>query len=205
MRLWSEKILPRLMHSCMSAERHAMYRADAVLHAKGNVLEIGFGSGLNLAYYGKEGSRVTGLEPNPGMRRIAVRTMHEYSFPVTLLAGTAEEMPFENGEFDSIVSTWTLCSIRNLESALQECRRALKPGGEFLFYEHGLAPDPILQKKQHRWSKITPYLFDGCRVDRPMDKLIGSAGFEITSLKNFFMPAVPQTEGYMFAGIAIKS
>lgn len=188
----------------MQAERHERYRARTVSRARGRVLELGFGTGLNLAHYPRAVSHVTGIEPNPGLRKLAVRTMHEYEFPVTLLDMSAERMGFDDGEFDSVVSTWTLCSIRNLDEALREVWRVLKPGGGFVFCEHGLAPDPELQKWQRRLSKITKHIFDGCTIDRQIAERIQAASLEIVELENFFGEGMPRTEGYIYMGMARK-
>lgn len=204
MSLWHEKLWPPLCHKAMQAERHERYRAKSVARAKGRVLEIGFGSGLNLAHYPDVVTHVTGIEPNPGLRKVAVRTMHEYAFPVTLLDMDAQRMGFDEGEFDTIVSTWTLCSIRNLDQALAEVRRVLKLNGEFIFFEHGLAPDPDLQKWQHRLSKITKHIFDGCTIDRQIAERVAATGLEIVALENFFAEGMPRTEGYIYAGAARK-
>lgn len=204
MGLWREKLWPSLCHKAMQAERHERYRASSVVRAKGSVLEIGFGSGLNLAHYPSAVTQVTGIEPNPGLRRVAVRVMHEYSFPVTLLDMDAQRMSFDENEFDTVVSTWTLCSIRNLDAALAEVRRVLKPNGEFIFFEHGLAPDPELQKWQRRLSKVTKHVFDGCTVDKHIAERVSQAGLEIVELRNFFADGMPRTEGYIYAGAARK-
>lgn len=204
MSLWREKIWPSLCHKAMQAERHERYRAKSVERARGSVLEIGFGSGLNLAHYPNAVTKVTGIEPNPGLRKVAVKVMHEYAFPVTLLNMDAQRLGFDNGEFDTVVSTWTLCSIRDLGAALSEARRVLKPNGEFIFFEHGLAPDPELQKWQRRISKITKHIFDGCTIDRQIANHLTHAGFEIIALENFFAEGMPRTEGYIYAGAARK-
>lgn len=204
MSLWREKLWPSLCHKAMQAERHVRYRAKSVARAQGKVLEIGFGSGLNLEYFPDAVTHVTGIEPNPGLRKVAVKTMHEYLFPVTLLDMDAQRMGFDEGEFDTVVSTWTLCSIQNLDQALAEVRRVLKPNGEFVFFEHGLAPDLDLQKWQRRLSKITKHIFDGCTIDKQIAERIAAAGLEIVALENFFAEGMPRTEGYIYAGAARK-
>ncbi|MCB9357764.1 MAG: class I SAM-dependent methyltransferase [Calditrichaeota bacterium] len=205
MGLWRETLWPRLCHKAMQAERHARYRSASLERARGAILEIGFGSGLNLPYYPQSVTSVVGIEPNPGLRKVAVRTMHEQHFPVTLLDMNAEKLSFHEGEFDCVVSTWTLCSIQNLDQALSEVRRVLKPGGEFIFFEHGLAPDPDLQKWQRRLSRVTKHIFDGCTVDKQIAERIQGAGLDIVSLDNFFIPNVPRSEGYIYAGAARKA
>ncbi len=204
MGLWRDSLWPRLCHRAMRAARHERYRAVSVERAHGNVLEIGFGSGLNLPHYSNEVRSVVGIEPNPGLRRIAVKAIHESLLPVTLLDMQAESLSFDDQEFDCVVSTWTLCSIRQIDRALSEVLRVLKPGGEFVFFEHGLAPDPELQKWQRRISRVTKYLFDGCTIDRQIAGYIKSSGLEIVHLENFFAQGIPRSEGYIYAGVARK-
>ncbi|MBK6767360.1 MAG: class I SAM-dependent methyltransferase [bacterium] len=204
MGIWRDRLWPSLCHKAMQAARHERHRASSVVRAQGRVLEIGFGTGLNLAHYPASVTHVTGIEPNPGLRKLAVRTMHEYEFPVTLLDMNAERLLFDEGEFDTVVSTWTLCSIRDLDRALAETRRVLKPGGEFIFFEHGLAPDPDLQKWQRRISRVTKHIFDGCTIDRQIADRVAAAGLEIVTLNNFFAEGVPRSEGYIYAGAARK-
>lgn len=205
MSLYRERILPYFLHRGMAAERHEKYRKDVVASAHGKVLEIGFGSGLNLAHYSKNVTHVTGIEPNPGMRKYAVKLAHEYEFPVTLLDMDAQRLGFEDGEFDTVVSTWTMCSIPDLHRALLEAKRVLKPGGELLFIEHGLAPDPKLQKWQHLATKFSKVLFDGCHANRNISDFVVRAGFDVTRLDNFFAPGMPKSGGYMYSGSARKT
>ncbi len=188
----------------MKAGRHERYRAKSVERARGSVLEIGFGSGLNLAHYPDSVTLVTGIEPNPGLRRVAVKTMHEYHFPVTLLDMNAQRLGFDNGEFDTVVSTWTMCSILDLDCALDEVKRVLKPGGELLFFEHGLAPDVNVQKWQHRMTWFSRRIFDGCHANRMISEYVTRAGFEFSRLDTFYAPDMPKTGGYMYQGVARK-
>ncbi|MCB1060006.1 MAG: class I SAM-dependent methyltransferase [Calditrichaeota bacterium] len=205
MALYRERILPYFLHRGMAGERFDQYRNDVVATARGNVLEIGFGSGLNLAHYPNLVEKVTGIEPNPGMRKWAVRTMHEYEFPVTLLDMDAQRLGFDDGEFDTVVSTWTMCSIPNLHLALSEAMRVLKPGGQLLFIEHGLSPEPKLQKWQNMATPFSQILFDGCHTNRMISEFITQAGFSLDGLKNFFLPGFPKVGGYIYQGIARKS
>jgi len=202
---YREKILPHFLHRGLAAERHERYRQRAVAHARGSVLELGFGSGLNLRHLSREVKHVTGIEPNPGMRKIAVKFAHEYEFPVTLLDMDAQRMGFDDEEFDVVLSTWTMCSIPDLPRALAEAKRVLKTGGELQFIEHGLAPDKSVQKWQHRLTPFSKVLFDGCHTDRMIADFVLDAGFEMLSLENFYAEGMPKSGGYMFLGRAIKS
>jgi len=189
----------------MQADRLERHRKKSVERARGSVLEIGFGSGLNLMHYPAAVTSVTGIEPNPGLRKVAVKTMHEYVFSVTLLDMDAQQLGFDDNAFDTVVSTWTLCSIRNLDQALAEVKRVLKPNGEFVFFEHGLAPEPNIQKWQRRLSRVTKHVFDGCTVDKQIAERVSAAGLEIVALENFFAEGIPRTEGYIYAGAARKT
>ncbi len=204
MGIYREKILPHILHHGMAAERHARFRKETVLTARGSVLEIGFGSGLNLKYYSDAVTTVTGIETNPGMRKYAVKLAHEYEFPVHLLDMDAQRLGFDNGEFDTLVSTWTMCSILDLDRALDEAKRVLKPGGELLFIEHGLAPDLNVQKWQHRLTWFSRRIFDGCHANRKISDYVSRAGFELTKLETFYAPDMPKSGGYMYQGIARK-
>ncbi len=204
MPFYRDKILPHILHRGMAAARHARFRKDTVATARGSVLEIGFGSGLNLKYYSDAVTTVTGIETNPGMRKYAVKLAHEYEFPVHLLDMDAQRLGFDDGEFDTVVSTWTMCSILDLDRALDEAKRVLKPGGELLFIEHGLAPDLNVQKWQHRLTWFSRRIFDGCHANRKISDFVSRAGFEWTKLDMFYAPDMPKSGGYMYQGRARK-
>ncbi|MBK6911052.1 MAG: class I SAM-dependent methyltransferase [bacterium] len=205
MGFYREKILPRFLHRGLAAERHERYRAQAVAAARGRVLELGFGSGLNLKHLPADVTHVTGIEPNPGMRKIAVKLAHEYAFPVTLLDMDAQQLGFDDGEFDTVLSTWTMCSIPDLPRALAEAKRVLRRDGDLLFIEHGLASDRGVQKWQRRLTPVSKMLFDGCHTDRMISDFVRDAGFELVQLENFYAVGMPKSGGYMYMGRARKS
>lgn len=205
MAFYRERILPHFLHRGMAAERHEKLRSATVASACGNVLEIGFGSGLNLRHFSSAVTNVTGIETNPGMRKYAVKMAHEYEFPVTLLDMDAQRLGFDDGEFDTVVSTWTMCSLVDLDQALGEALRVLKPGGQLLFIEHGLSPDPDVQKWQHRVTWFSRRIFDGCHANRKISDYVARAGFEIEKLENYYAPTMPRSGGYMYQGIARKT
>jgi ubiquinone/menaquinone biosynthesis C-methylase UbiE len=156
---------------------------------------------LNLPLYGSAVTRVVGLDPSPELLRVASRRAADGVVPVSLLRGSAEHVPFADAVFDTIVMTWTLCSIPNAMAALTEMRRVLRPGGRLIFVEHGLSPEIRTARWQHR---LTPYwkrISGGCHLDRQMDDLIRSAGFEIDAVETGYLKG-PKPWTFMYQGVA---
>lgn len=201
MSLYDRVVLPRLTHLVMRSSRLAEYRARLLAQAEGEVLEIGIGSGLNLPFYGAAVRRVVGVDPSPGLARLAERAIARAPMPVELLPVSAEALPLADASIDTAVSTWTLCSIPDPLRALREVRRVLKPGGRLLFVEHGLAPDAGVARWQHR---LTPYwrvCAGGCHLDRPVAALVEEAGFALCDLEVGYMPG-PRVLTYLYEGRA---
>ena len=142
MGFYQERILPWLVHLSMRQRRLAPYRNRAVSNATGRVLEVGMGSGLNLPFYGDKVTEIIGLEPSAKLLAMANKAARKSQIPLRLVEGTAEAIPIENQSVDAVVTTWTMCSIPQIQSALLEMRRVLRPGGRLLFVEHGRAPEP---------------------------------------------------------------
>lgn len=186
----------------MSGPDFAEYRKQVLGEARGEVLEIGFGTGLNLAYYPRSVQKISTVDPNPGMNSLALKKIKASQIPVEQHIMSSEQLPFADGSFDTIVSTWTLCSIGNVEQALREIRRVLKPEGRFLFIEHGLSPDPKVQVWQHRLTPLQKRLAAGCHFDRNIKQLIEQQGFHFQSLKEFYVKDSPKYSGYMYQGSA---
>jgi ubiquinone/menaquinone biosynthesis C-methylase UbiE len=158
------------------------YRQRTIEIARGLVLEVGSGSGVNLPLYGPAVARVVGLDPSPELLRLASRRAADTVIPVSLLRASAEHLPLADAVFDTIVMTWTLCSIPNPIAALTDMRRVLRPGGRLIFVEHGLSPEIRTARWQH-W--LTPYwkrIGGGCHLDRKMDDIIRSVGFQISAV-----------------------
>src|SRR5690242_5336144 len=149
MGFYSRLILPRLLDLAMRNERLVGYREETVAAARGLVLEIGVGSGPNLPLYGPAVDRVYGIDPSPELLQRASKRLPEACVPVSLIRASADRLPFGDAGFDTLIITWTLCSIANPSAALAEMRRVLKPGGRLLFVEHGLAPDAGTVRWQH--------------------------------------------------------
>jgi ubiquinone/menaquinone biosynthesis C-methylase UbiE len=189
----------------MRSRHVAAERRLALAGAAGEVLEIGFGTGLNLPFY-PEG-RVTALaalEPNPGMTRLAHRGIAEASFPVALVAERAEALPFDAGRFDCVVSTWTLCSIPAPQRALAEVARVLKPGGRFLFLEHGLAERPRVRRWQRRLTPLQRRIADGCHLDRDFGALVEASDLALDRLERYRLDSLPTLASQLYRGEAIR-
>jgi ubiquinone/menaquinone biosynthesis C-methylase UbiE len=185
-------------------DRHlAPYRNRTLASADGLVLEIGAGSGLNFPCYAEGSDRVVALDPSLSLLRLAVRRCGEARVPVSLLRGSAEILPFADAVFDTVVTTWTLCSVADPLAALREARRVLKPGGRLLFVEHGLAPAPRIATWQHLLTPCWKAIAGGCHLDRRIDELIRAAGFRIESLDTGHMPG-PKPWTFMYQGSAVS-
>lgn len=188
----------------MSGPEVARYRQQVLGEARGEVLEIGFGTGLNLAYYPRTVQKINTADPNPGMNSLALKKIKASPIPVEQHLMSSEQLPFSDGTFDTVVSTWTLCSIADIEQALRELRRVLKPDGRFLFIEHGLSPEPKVQTWQRRLTPLQKRLLGGCHLDRNIKQLIESQGFRFQNLKEFYAEDFPKSSGYMYQGSAIQ-
>ncbi|MGD1854217.1 MAG: class I SAM-dependent methyltransferase [Leptolyngbyaceae cyanobacterium] len=203
MGLYSRLIFPRLLDLTMSGQELSQYRHSLLQSVRGNVLEIGFGTGLNIPHYGEGVTAITAIDPNEGMAAIAASRVDSSAIPITLKTASAEALPMDTAVFDAVVCTWTLCSIPNIEQALSEAYRVLKPGGKFFFIEHGLSPEQGVSTWQ-RW--ITPFqrrVADGCHLDRPMDALVKTV-FEHVEIDTFYATDLPKVMGYFYQGVAIK-
>lgn len=202
MGLYAKYVLPRLIDLGMRNKEATRLRAAWIPHARGEVLEIGFGSGLNLPYYSSGVLRVYGVDPSVELQRMARKRVGATYIPVKFLSQSAEEpLPLPNGSIDTAVITWTLCSIPNASLALQHVRRVLKTDGRLIFLEHGCSPDPRVASWQDRLTPIWKRFTGGCHLNRKIDALVSEAGFQITELKNFYLPGLrPMT--YMYQGFA---
>jgi ubiquinone/menaquinone biosynthesis C-methylase UbiE len=203
MSFYGDRILPHLIEMSMRQEHFAPYRRRTVGEARGRVLEIGVGSGLNLPFYAA-GTQVTGIDPSARLLSMAREAATDRSKAVELIEGTAEAIPLPEGTVDTVVTTWTLCSIPDHAKALSEVRRVLKPGGRLLFAEHGLAPEPGVVRWQDRLTPIWRRIGGGCHLNRPIDRLIASAGFEITALSTGYMKG-PKPMTFMYEGHARRA
>lgn len=201
MNVYDKWILPRLTDLVMRNKEATRYRSQLVPEACGTVLEIGVGSGLNLPYYGTAVSRLYGLDPSEELLQMARKKAGAALFPVEFLANTGEEIPLDDCCFDTIVTTWTLCTIPDPVKALKEMRRVLKPGGSLLFAEHGFAPDASVRSWQERLNPLWRRITGGCNLNRKMDELIRNSDFRIVQLDMAYAKGL-RPMSYIYSGRA---
>jgi len=201
MGFYEDRILPFLIHLAMRQRRLAAYRSRVIPAAEGRVLEIGMGSGLNLPFYTGKVQRVIGLDPSPKLLSMARKVLPRVTPSVEFVEGSAESVPLEDTSVDTVVTTWTLCSIPDAQRALREMRRVLKPGGRLLFVEHGLAPDPNVRWWQDRLTPVWKRLAGGCHLNRAIGALIENAGYQIERLETGYMRG-PKPMTFMHEGSA---
>jgi ubiquinone/menaquinone biosynthesis C-methylase UbiE len=200
MGLYERWLLPRLVDLAMRNKQATRYRKKLVPRATGRVLELGAGSGLNLPFYGRAVSRLYALEPSPTLIGMARGKLRE-DFPVEFLERSAEALPLPSGSIDTVVSTWTLCTIPDALKALREARRVLVPGGALIFVEHGHSPDPAVAAWQRRLDPLWTRIAGGCHLERPIARLVREAGFEILELENEYLEG-PRPFTYTYSGLA---
>ena len=205
MGFYAEQVFPRLMDWILGARRFQEYRREVLAQVGGAVLEIGFGTGLNLPHYPKTVSSLTALEPAILLPQTVTRRLSEGSLMVEMVRVSAEAMPFEAGRFDWVVSTWTLCSIPDAVAALREVCRVLKPGGRLVFLEHGRSDDARVAKLQDFFNPVQRLLGCGCNLNRPIGALIEQGGLKVKRLDRFLLPHVPRIAGEMYRGVAIPA
>lgn len=203
MGFYSDIVLPRLCDLAMRNKRLRPYRERAIGAAEGRVLEIGCGSGLNLPFYRPPANEILALEPAPKLVAMARRAPRP-DMPVTFLEGSAEAIPLNNRSVDTVVTTWTLCTIPQAATALAEIRRVLRPGGGLLFVEHGLAPDESIRRWQDRLTPAWRCISGGCHLNRPIRSMIEGAGFRIDRVEIGYMTG-PKPMTFMYEGKARPS
>ena len=203
MGFYSQLIFPRLLELSMSSESMTHYRQKLLSDVSGDVLEIGFGTGLNLPYYPDAVTSLTTVDPNAGMDAIAQKRIAESPIPVSTQTISGEQLPMPDDRFDNVVCTWTLCSIPNVEQALREAYRVLKPGGRFFFIEHGLSDERGIQRLQNWITPVQKIVADGCHLNRQIDKLVGSI-FDQVESEEFYADDLPKIMGYFYRGVATK-
>lgn len=202
MGLYSKFVFPWLCDWALRAPVVAEQRRALLARAGGRVLEIGFGTGLNLAHYPEEVRAIVAVDRNPGMWRRGRRRMAGARIAVDQRQASVERLPFAEASFETVVSTFTLCSVADVRRAIAEVRRVLVPGGQFLFLEHGLSPEPDVRRRQERMNWLQMLVGDGCRLDRPMGELIGGA-FAAVESEAFYLEETPKTHGYVWRGRAV--
>jgi ubiquinone/menaquinone biosynthesis C-methylase UbiE len=198
-------VVPRLIEAGCSSPPILKQREKVVPEARGRVLEVGMGPALNLPFYDPDKvEMVWGLEPSDAMRLRAAPRIEDAAFPVEWLGLPGEEIPLEDDSADTVLLTFTLCTIPDFGKALEQMRRVLKPGGQLLFAEHGAAPDAGVRKWQDRVNPIWKRLAGGCHINREVPRLIEEAGFKIESLDTMYLPNTPRVAAYQYWGSAVQ-
>jgi len=201
--LYERLVLPMLIDFAMTRQEAARLRAVHIPHARGEVLEVGIGSGLNLPFYTKQVTRLYGIDPSAELLAMARPKAATAPFAVELIHGEADRIPLADASVDTVVVTWVLCSIVNPRDALREMRRVLRPAGTLIFVEHGLSPDAGVRKWQNRLTPLWRRFTGGCHLNRKMDDLVRDAGFTLTDLRTQYVPG-PRAFTFMFEGRAEK-
>ncbi|MAZ92447.1 MAG: SAM-dependent methyltransferase [Oceanicaulis sp.] len=203
MGFYDERILPNLIACACGARPIEKHRRAIVPQAEGVVLEVGLGSGTNLPFYdAARVERVIGVEPSAGMRVKARRAIARQAVPVELLDASGEALPLDDNSVDTVLLTFTLCTIPDAPAALAEMRRVLRPDGKLVFLEHGLAPDAGVARWQRRVEPVWKRIGGGCHLARPMDRLIAQGGFHIDTMDAAYTPRTPRISGFVYRGVA---
>ncbi len=203
MSLYERYMLPHIINMCCGTKAIQKQREKLVPLAEGRVLEIGIGSGLNIPFYdSRRVEFVWGLEPSEGMRKKALKNLERSVVEVRWLDLPGEEISLEDNSVDTVLLTYTLCSISDWHTALRQMCRVIKPGGKLLFCEHGAAPDKSVFKWQNRINPIWKIIGGGCYLNRPIPEYICKGGFYIETMETLYLPDIPKVAGFNYVGVA---
>jgi SAM-dependent methyltransferase len=205
MGLYGDRVLPRIVNFACGLKSVEPQRSRVCAGLEGDVVEIGFGSGLNVPFYPAAVTRVAAVEPADLAWKLADERLKASGVPVERSGLDGQSLPFDDNSFDAALSTWTMCTIPDIGGALAELRRVLRPGGTLHFVEHGLAPDERVQHWQHRLEPIQKRLFGGCHLTRPIADLLTIAGFTITEIEVFYEEGTPKVLGANSLGTAVSA
>lgn len=197
-----EQVLPRIINAVCNMKENTPQRRRVCDGLAGDVVEVGFGSGLNVPFYPAAVEGVAAVEPADVGWKLAAKRLGASAVPVQRAGLNGESLPFPDDRFDAALSTWTMCTIPDIDAALRELRRVLKPGGTLHFVEHGLAPDEGVRRWQHRLEPVQKRVFGGCHLTRPIADLLTGAGFTITELDVYYEKGAPKFVGANSLGVA---
>jgi ubiquinone/menaquinone biosynthesis C-methylase UbiE len=203
MSFYEKYILPRFLNCACASEPITYQRKKVVPLAEGKILEVGIGSGLNLPFYNKSKIiEIWGIDPSEELNAMAKRVATEENINVKFITSSAEDIPFPNNYFDTVLITYTMCTIPSVLKANEEMRRVLKSGGKMIFCEHGASPDESIKKWQKRLNSIWGKIAGGCNINRDIPMLIKSSGFKIVMMDEMYLPKTPKIAGYNYWGYA---
>ncbi len=200
--LYSTYILPRIINWAMDDKHLAPLRSELLQPVRGEVAEIGFGSGMNLPHYPSSVTKLFAIEPSKEIFKLAKKREKQFASEVTFIQSTAEKIPLEKNSVDFVVSTFTLCSVSSTLAVLSEAKRILRPGGSFVFLEHGLAPDLPVQKWQNRLTPLQKRIGGGCHFNRNILALLADACCDVSECKRFYIDGIPKFAGFITMGDA---
>ena len=205
MSLYDKYVLPKFLNCACGSNPVSRQRQKVVPLVEGKVLEVGVGSGLNLPFYDKSKiDELWGLDPSEELSDMARKVADRENIVVNFISSGAEEIPLPDSYFDSVLITYTMCTIPEVARANKEIKRVLKRGGKFIFCEHGEAPDENIRKWQKRINPFWGKLAGGCNINRKIPLLIQNAGFEIVELEEMYLPKTPKIAGYNYWGYAVE-
>jgi len=203
MGLYEKYVVPRVINCACGAKPIAYQRKKVVPMCEGTVLEIGIGTGFNLPYYdGAKVSKLIGLDPSEQSWKLAGERAAHLPFPVEFIGLPGEQIPLEDKSVDTVLVTFSLCTIPDPAKALEGMRRVLKPGGKLIFCEHGAAPDADVARWQDRINPVWKVLFGGCNLNRKIPNIIEGSGFRIDDLQTMYLPSTPRFAGFNYWGVA---